>query len=1172
MFTPSSRHPLRTESWLHLLGERCTVMHVPKAKRRRVQLLEDSREQRLQNQRVDPPEDASLHHVVGSQLHSWLAEGSWVMCEACHSLLPAPLTADSLTFRGTCVSVCAACSGPYVVPRRDMFPLPLLDLSTSQMLALRPVVLHQGERWHPHRAGFRHHSRMSHLSWKQMDVLESIALLESPAERDRARGVFDFLMQDGRSEYAAYVQEHRRILASRPESWAWPHWRLLDPFLECALWPSLYWCRAWCDTRWHGTSKSVKRSFLVKVLSSVLDYGSTWSLVQFQHDRAVLALFTGRHAATQGLHMSMKQALRHVPETPQYLHLGLLALTDMHRLFGPADLMVTLAPGAFSTTWPEWLRHQRRVTGQGLLQDHLGEALHVAHCLDEIVRSFIVGSRSGSLTWQGLLWDPNRRESCVLAWAEREEYQSGARSRLQARQQYHGTGVAHRHVLLWLRAPWRSTVSSQLASRLPDDDPALRSALLEQQMSHAASLPVSDEAPHWRLENQDDMSRWVLELPYCEEDNDRHLRVGSASLALAYFAHQDFTWVRGAGDASRYMAKFAGYVTKANDAGYGWVDASSSGFQAALACLRQRPSLAQMAAVLRPGGTLRFSHYTKEVTLNPPDEAEYDPVYRRYLEREDDSLTYLQWLRSHRSDTEPATPYRRLPGGHVVLRVMFCSRLRDAFYGQWLTANVAVRGTSELVVRAGTLVPPRHRWFATCRVLKPDIWDADTAIIQELDAEGCSAAERTSLLAMYRAWRTFTDLFLLYGRPVPAIEPSSDMAFPDFDATQLAVIAILEDSMMSLLESRGDGSQKKPCDIIIQGGAGTGKSAVVCAAIHRTAARARADDNDLRVLLLTPTGILSDAYRRRPWPCHVSVDTFDGGLRYGIDDPGMVADLMLYHVLVVDECWFLGEARLKHVLRLRHAACEGFLLVLIGDKEQLQQQERVHLRLEHFSSFVLRHDHRSQDPRYSRLLQCLRHRPLTTREIQHCVSGHVLCDDLNGENLREHLLRYPDTIFMAVTVAGARRINEVIIDALFSEEDFLCMLPVDGDRRIPLYKRMRLMITKNVDKGNGIVNGIFATALSYRQHMLHVQLATGEEVALHYVSMNTERHTFRGFPVDSGYAMTIAKVQGREFAHIAILPDACVEQMAYVALSRTRSFAGLWWVREPRRAFFRTRH
>lgn len=59
------------------------------------------------------------------------------------------------------------------------------------------------------------------------------------------------------------------------------------------------------------------------------------------------------------------------------------------------------------------------------------------------------------------------------------------------------------------------------------------------------------------------------------------------------------------------------------------------------------------------------------------------------------------------------------------------------------------------------------------------------------------------------------------------------------------------------------------------------------------------------------------------------------------------------------------------------------------------------------------------------------------------------------------------------------------------------------------------------------------------------------------VSMDTERHTFRKLTVDIGYAMTVAKVQGREFGHIAILPDACVEQMAFVALNRTLSFAGL---------------
>lgn len=127
--------------------------------------------------------------------------------------------------------------------------------------------------------------------------------------------------------------------------------------------------------------------------------------------------------------------------------------------------------------------------------------------LDENVRSYIVRSWGGALTWQG----PLQRQSCAIACAERREHQSGTRARLEAKQQHHDTSATHRHVLLWLLAP--SAMSSHMAPRLPHDGPAQRGELEEQQLPHEPALQVWSGIV--KLEAAGDSAEWNLVLPEC---------------------------------------------------------------------------------------------------------------------------------------------------------------------------------------------------------------------------------------------------------------------------------------------------------------------------------------------------------------------------------------------------------------------------------------------------------------------------------------------------------------------------------------------------------------------------------------------------------------------------------------------------------------------------------
>ena len=65
--------------------------------------------------------------------------------------------------------------------------------------------------------------------------------------------------------------------------------------IECGLWPHLYSFRTWCDTSFtgHEHHQSAKSSFVVKLLSEIVDYSLSFELLHFHYDRWVYKTATG---------------------------------------------------------------------------------------------------------------------------------------------------------------------------------------------------------------------------------------------------------------------------------------------------------------------------------------------------------------------------------------------------------------------------------------------------------------------------------------------------------------------------------------------------------------------------------------------------------------------------------------------------------------------------------------------------------------------------------------------------------------------------------------------------------------------------------------------------------------------------------------------------------------
>ena len=74
----------------------------------------------------------------------------------------------------------------------------------------------------------------------------------------------------------------------------------------------------------------MKQGFVQTLHGSILDYGSDFELLQFMDDPHIFSKFTGRDDAVNKVcPTQLKNYLKDVPDTEQYMYLRLLSWTDL---------------------------------------------------------------------------------------------------------------------------------------------------------------------------------------------------------------------------------------------------------------------------------------------------------------------------------------------------------------------------------------------------------------------------------------------------------------------------------------------------------------------------------------------------------------------------------------------------------------------------------------------------------------------------------------------------------------------------------------------------------------------------------------------------------------------------------------------------------------------------
>ena len=1073
---------------------------------------------------------------------------------------------------------CVFCRSRYYVPSHQDFPVPLRNLSRAVIYALRPFHLYIGDH-EQGRAGFRRHARLCEIRCSPEDV--TIKLNGLPHEERRVGLIaFDYLMNGcPSSAYSEFVREHRDAILNNKQHEFLSSGFLLKKFLECALWPHLYPTRNSCDTSCAGSTskyKSVKMAFLAKVCSPVQDYAVNFELLHFHYDRHVLSHFTG---VGRSSNIELHRALKNFPDSPHDLLLNARALEDLNMQFGAAKFMITMAPGAYATTWHELCLNVKDVTGVRTLGDNALEALHIVNVLDQICRGLLFnssykGHRSRS-PWT--IFDTNHRETCVQAWAYRLEFQEGTRKEFPGApsKHYHGTGMPHVHCVFWGTERIRdSNLLRWLRADMAEDFPRLHAAVLRLQMLHTPErtyLPISEE------------TRWDGSTPvlrHQQQDEDRGILPYLAPLCLTGLCHSNVSYISNAGQVAEYMTKLARYVTKTNDAlSPGWLRKEKIGFRAAVHFLMStKPSAAQMLNLLSSGSTFFLSCPRKEVSVPAPDDDEgtaATELFRHYVQdNASQTFTFQEYLRSFNTSVTPPRRYKCVRGNTVALACETTSPWRDHFYAQWLTLNHVWKGSVQFPGER-TRAPPQHLWFATCLLMEPEFWNSDDRIVYWLSMAAMSKPRMLTLLAAIKCWRRYVSRFLsgsvIYCEPQLARENVTVLTDEQTEAFQTicAAYGAMCHSQTSVA-------------VRLRGEAGTGKSRVlneICwmSTLPEGSEQRHHMFTAKNVLLVTPTGVLSDAYRRC-WLAadNIEVDTFDGAfdsLKKCVDIPYQLSQ---FDVWIVDECDFLSATQW---LRLRelYDLCAPMCLMMAGDPSQLTPAGGVTggiLPLE-AQNIVLRQQLR-YDPRspWGKAVQALRNRKPTDRELDTLVGGRVLCAaDVTVEGVSTFHELYPQGLSVAITIRGAQLLNDLAVQALLTDDLFRGDIVVDtkdSTRRIPVHVTSRLMITRNLNKDRGVVNGAFGHVVHFERDIVVLRLDSGVEAAVHKVAYENEDGSYYvAYPLELGYACTLAKVQGSTLDRgLAIYPDVGVPGGGYVAVTRVKNPEKLMWYVTPSKRFF----
>ncbi|XP_059198565.1 uncharacterized protein LOC131978809 [Centropristis striata] len=421
---------------------------------------------------------------------------------------------------------------------------------------------------------------------------------------------------------------------------------------------------------------------------------------------------------------------------------------------------------------------------------------------------------------------------------------------------------------------------------------------------------------------------------------------------------------------------------------------------------------------------------------------------------------------------------------------------------------------------------------------------------------------------------------------------------------------------------RVNGKKPDPLHVFVTGGAGTGKTHLIKAIQYeamRLLSRGCRDPDDICVLLTAPTGIAAH---------NLNAATIHNAFSIGIDvrlpyTPlgeeklnSLRAKYSSLQLLIIDEISMVDHKLLAYIHgRLRqikqcgdYSPFGNVSVIAVGDFYQLPPVKGKALYLDDvgvnlwsqlFKIAELKTIVRQKDQVFAELLNRVRTRlkgtPMTASDIEilkGCETGEVSSAlhifptnrQVNEHNVQQLFKSCPDYVEIeAQDFVNSKKTGKLeLISGHHSRAFDTCL-----DEKLLLGKDARVMLFKNLDVADGLVNGVCGTVthivypendgkrfpqtvyVKFDDDRVGVQkrkrcaFASAVQMGSTGIGPEEERVTKKGgmrrqFPLKLAWACTVHKVQGLTVdSAVVSLKKIFAAGQAYVALSRVRNLSGL---------------
>ena len=1070
-------------------------------------------------------------HKDAAFFQQWCRQGSWAMCAKCHRIVHQKLQPRKSVSPAE-VKACRHCKSQigYPVSQPADVPKALRHLTIDIIEALRPVCPDPG-KYERARDGYRVHTGMTTFWWSAESVEDNIRALDSHAERKKAKRAFKYLRDCEDSAYPKFLQEHAAFLATWDRSDDDKRKRPLTFIervgVECACWPHLYWTTQMCETAVRAADirrverrrqqaqqragsddsssesgagdddrdpdarrQSLKASFLAKLSGPLIGYAEDYALFQFIYDLYMWTTLGSKKNAVGDL--PMRVLTKGSPFTPGFWRLRHAALLDCQRQLGFPDVFFTIAPYEWSFPYHQWIQDELQKCFRTRLHLPTAEALHIAHVFTELIRNWLTGAKNARWKTQLLKGEDGGR--IVESYFARLEFQDGKRK--QGTQQYHGSGRAHLHVLLWLQPGEKQRLLEITSATVSETQGVVEKALaLGSQPSRGTSAwPVHTS------ESAFDDTTDKVRLHHTSHDFGAGLRAYFPVVLEALRCHQDVQLVHGRGLLMKYVAK---YVPKFSDSfSNEWLSDESSDYALARKILFDYHPL-EPEMILQ----MAMQHFKASFTSGTmfPIVTPYPGMAKKpgYVERYEEctwrgeAMTLLEYLRKanvqggvekyirdarkkalpeDKDISEEAFARQFTPRGQKLVAAECYWRMNDRFYGQWLALHVPFRKLEELHLDAvREKVPSEHYYLALALQHRPDFWRDLDKVREDMEIEAVGTKPIETILNMIRANTMLIDSYMAghvrEGRAENAPD-TSDTSASDADAqaerqgrrvrkVPEGMQIVLEDQIMKNVDlaiaietcrSEEEAEElrlereEKAKPIAALGPPGTGKSFILKRCIRKTLQRGG------KVLLAVPTGQLQSRLREELKGLSLDVDTCHGAFLLHRPEQESLPLMTGYALVVVDEFPQLSRDDFDRVLRIWMAAGKVAALVLAGDFFQLPgvsgtgPKDSRYWGRQHIHDIPLHKSWRSDDDALLSKLKKLRVSVPKRRLRQRILRGRKAWSGHHkptAMDLKSVLEKHPDTTVVTCTRRGAAHVNEHLAMALRGKRKVLA--EIDGD-------------------------------------------------------------------------------------------------------------------------------